>query len=186
MPKLSSGAALFALVSLSAALCAAPPAKDNPLSQMGATGEGIRGSLPDPKLPGKLLWRFSARSLAGVNSAGGLQGTLLGVDATFFQKGAPAARLLAPKVQMDGTKKRVAASGRVKMTALAKTQKGTSLTADRLIWYAAINKVVALGHVLWKDGKTGATVEAPGMVADTKLETIHSSSGIQGTFPKGF
>lgn len=186
MPKLSPGAALFAFIGLSAALSAAPPAKDNPLSHIGATGEVIRGSLPDPKTPGKLLWRFSARSVTGANSTGGLQGTLLGVDATFFQKGVPSARMTAPKVQMDNGKKIVIASGRVKMTALAKTQKGSSLTADRMIWYAAINKVVALGHVFYKNAATGATLECPAMIADTKLETIRSSSGGQTEFPKGF
>lgn len=162
------------------------PSKNSPLSNVGAIGVGARGSLPDPKRPGTFLWKFTATDFVAQGLDSGARGYLLHVNVTMYDKGVASTRLLAPKAQADGAAKTVIASGRVR--ALSLTQKGTVLYADRVIWYAATNKVLAIGHVFYKDGKSGMMLESPSMVADTKLRTIRSANPGNGNvlFPKGF
>ena len=57
------------------------------------------------------------------------------------------------------------------------TQPGTLLQADKVVWYASLNQIVATGHVVYHDGKSGATMTGPAMKSDTKLKTVEIGSG---------
>lgn len=142
-----------------------------------AQGVSPQFTLPDPKLPGKLLLEIHARSGSGNSVDTGFLGSLTGVWARLYQKGVPAAILTAPRAQGSSLNKTVVvtATGGVVLKSL--TQPGTKLLADTVVWYASLNKIVATGHVFYREGKSGATMTGPKLIADTKLKSIQILSG---------
>ncbi len=166
-------------VYLSAALSAPPkpiPAKDTP-ANIGVTSTGVSFTLPDPKRPGKLLYDLRAASATGQSASDGFHGTLTSVWAKLFQSGIATAVLTAPRAVGGTASKSTVITGTGGVTVKSLTQPGTILTADTVVWYATLNKMVATGHVFYHDGKTGATMRGPRMVGDTRLKSITITAG---------
>lgn len=140
----------------------------------------VQVSLPDPKFPGKgiPLCYVKAATANGQSETTGLLGNMTQVSALLYQQGKPAATLDAPRAQGSSLRKTVVVTGLGGVVVKSLTQPGTRLTADTVVWYAALNKIVATGHVVYRDGKTGATMTGPVMNADTKLKTVSLTSGV--------
>ena len=118
---------------------------------------------------GKLLWKATFQNAEAQPSASGsVTGLLQGVTGVIYQNGKPVDNLTAPSVSVDGGKKIVKASGGVTVTSL--TQKSTTLTSDTITWYTSQNKMIGLGHVVFKTG--GFTQSGPSFLADTKIKNI--------------
>ncbi len=161
------------------ALAAPPksaPAKDK-APAVGVVGSGFSFTLPDPKRPGRLLYDLRAASATGQSAADGFHGTLTTVWAKLFQNGAATAILTAPRAVGGTASKSTVITGTGGVTVKSLTQAGTILTADTVVWYATLNKMVATGHVYYHDGKTGATMRGPRAVGDSRLKTLTISAG---------
>ena len=146
-------------------------------SGLGVVSSSFSFTLPDPKRPGKLLYELRAASANGQSEADGFHGALTSVWARLYQNGAATAILTAPHAQGGSAGKAVVVTGLGGVLVKSLIQPGTKLTADTVVWYATLNKMVATGHVVYLDGKTGATMTGPRMVADTRLKTIQIVSG---------
>lgn len=170
---------------LSAAVLAAPPAKKAPPApdNLSAAVQLPVVTLPDPKYPGKLLIEAHARTAQGQSQDTGFMGDMTGVWARLYQKGVPAAVLTASHAVGSSRKNTVVVTGTGGVVIKSLTQPGTKLTADKVVWYASLNRIVATGHVYYHDGKTGATMIGPWLTADTKLNSVQTGAGrFTGTF----
>ena len=156
-------------------LSAAPPKSAGP--SLGVVSTGFSFTLPDPKRPGRLLYELRAQSANGQSEADGFHGALTSVWARLYQNGIATAILTAPRAQGGSAGKAVVVTGLGGVAVKSLTQPGTTLTADTVVWYASLNKMVATGHVVYHDGKTGATMSGPRMNADTRLKTITIANG---------
>ncbi len=154
-----------------------PAPKLAPASNLGGMAQGVIVNLPDPKLPGKLLCEIHADSASGQSAANGFLGQMHGVRAKLYQQGRPSATLEAPLAAGSSVGKSVVVTGTGRVTVLSLSQPGTKLIADTVVWYASINKFVATGHVFYRDGKSGATMTGPRLIADTKLKSVQIVSG---------
>jgi len=155
---------------LSLPVCAAPP-------RLGGNAQGITVNLPDPKLPGKLLCEIHADSASGQSAGNGFLGQMHNVHALLYQSGRPSATLDAPQATGNSVGKSVVVTGTGRVTVISLSQPGTKLLADTVVWYASINKLQATGHVFYRDGKSGATMTGPRLLADTKLKSVQIVSG---------
>ena len=158
----------------------AAAAKSAPAS-LGVVSTGVSFTLPDPKRPGKLLYELRAANANGQSEADGFHGALTSVWARLYQNGAAAAILTAPHAQGGSAGKSVVVTGLGGVVVKSLTQPGTKLTADTVVWYVNSSKMVATGHVFYHDGKTGATMTGPRMIADTRLKSVFISGGGHGT-----
>lgn len=153
-----------------------------PLNLSGA-GTGLVVYVPDPKLPGKLMAVVKAVGAEGQSAANGFLGNMTQVSALFYQQGKPAATFHAPSAHGGSRQKALTITGTGGVVVKSLIQPGTTLTADTIVWYADKNKIVATGHVVFHDGKTGTTVHSPAMIADTKLNSIQTPRGhLSGVF----
>lgn len=153
--------------------------KKPPPINLGGAAQDVTMSVPDPKMPGgKLLYYLRAVSASGQSEPDGFHGTMTKIWARLYQKGVPSAVLTAPRAQGGSTKKSVVVTGMGGIVMKSLTQPGTILTADTVVWYASLNKIVATGHVFYRDGKTGATLTGPVMNGDTKLKSVSLTSGV--------
>lgn len=125
--------------------------------------------IPDPKFPGKPLFRVQAKSGGGSSLATGFLGNLKSVSATLYQKGVGTAFLTAPLAKGNNIRRTVVlkAYGGVRIHYLL--QPGTEMRADTVTWYASIDKVVGQGHVFYRD-KTGATMTGHTFVGHTQAK----------------
>jgi len=155
-----------------------PAAPAAPPDGLGASLSGFNVALQDPKMPGRPLVKIWAGSMSGSFNGQGVQGTINGVSATLFQRGVAAAKLTAPTVRGDNMQDVLVATGRVTVVSLQ--QPGTLMRADRMTWYPKKNKVFADGNVYYRDGKYGATMNAPHIIADTFLKKIVVPSALRG------
>ncbi len=144
---------------------------------LGASVQGPVITVPDPKRPGKLQLMVHARSIQGTSTGGGFGGTLIGVYAQLYQLGVPSAILTAPKAVASSRLGTVVVTATGGVVARSLTNPGTTLTADKMVWYAGQNKIIATGHVVYKDGKTGARLTGPSMVANTQMQSVSMGSG---------
>lgn len=163
-------------VSLSAAPPKTAPAK-NAAPAVGVVGSGFSFTLPDPKRPGRLLYDLRAASATGQSAADGFHGTLTTVWAKLFQNGAATAILTAPRAVGGSASKSTVITGTGGVVVHSLTQPGTVLTADMVVWYATLNKMVATGHVYYHNGQNGATMRGPRAVGDSRLKTLTISAG---------
>jgi len=162
---------VFLLLSLlSLPVYAAPP-------RLGGNAQGITVNLPDPKIPGKLLCEIHADSASGQSAGNGFLGQMHNVHALLYQSGRPSATLDAPQATGNSVGKSVVVTGTGRVTVISLSQPGTKLLADTVVWYASINKLQATGHVFYRDGKSGATMTGPRLLADTKLKSVQIVSG---------
>lgn len=134
-------------------------------------------TLPDPKYPGHLLIEAHARTADGQSAENGFLGNMTGVWARLYQKGVPVAVLTAPRAVGSSRKNSVVVTGTGGVVIKSLTQSGTKLTADKVVWYASADRIVATGHVIYHDGKSGATMTGPWLKADTKLKSIQMGAG---------
>jgi len=158
---------------------------DHPGVDVSAPGGGYIAQ-PDPKRPGKYLWKlwtgpFSFQSPAGQVGQREVTGALHNITAILFQNGVASAQMRAPTATGDYAHAVVVAGGGVTLRSLA--EKGTSLRADTVTWYARQNKVIAAGHVRYVNGRSGMTIQAPAVVCDTVLQTIRSARPGEMTIP---
>ncbi len=192
-------AVLFSAALFSAAVCvlgtglslpAAPPkdaakSKNVPRKDAGTALSGVTtgftAALPDPKRPGKLLYELRAASGNGGAVNGQITGTLNSVWARLYQNGVPAAVLTAPHAYGGDAAKTVTVTGTGGVAVKSLTEPGTTLNADTLVWYASQSKIVATGHVLYHNAKTGLRLTGPQMDADTRLKTISIPRSGHGT-----
>jgi len=144
---------------------------------IGVVSGGFSFNLPDPKHPGKVLYDLQAASGTGQSAPDGFHITATSVRAKLFQDGAATTILTAPRAQGVNANKSTIVTGTGGVVVKSLLQPGTILTADTVIWYATLNKLVATGHVYYRDGQNGATMHAPRMVGDTRLKTL--------TIPRG-
>ena len=152
----------------------AAPAKP---PSLGASAQNPTITVPDPKHPGKLQLLAHAREIQGVSTEGGFSGTFIKVYAQLYQLGKPSAVLSAPRAvasSRQGTMVVTATSG---VTAKSLTISGTTLTADKMVWYSGQDKIVATGHVVYKDGKTGLRLTGPWAIAHTQIQSVTMGSG---------
>ena len=149
----------------------------NQPANLGSTLQDFVVTLPDLKTPGKMLCRIQAKTANLQFLASGSLGHLVNISAQMYQKGILAATLTAPRAEGSNKNKIVVivATGGVVVKSL--TSPGTKLQADTVTWYASSNKIVAAGHVFYRDGKTGTTMTGPSMSADTRLKTIQTGPG---------
>ena len=169
---------LFPVVCMASLAASASAAQKSPSPvNMGGTAQGVTVNLPDPKLPGKLLCEIHADSASGQSAANGFLGQMRGVHANLYQSGRPAATLTAPSAEGNSVGKNVVVTGTGRVTVTSLSQPGTKLLADTVVWYASINKIVATGHDFYRDGKSGATMTGPRLIADTKLKSVQIISG---------
>jgi hypothetical protein len=161
---------LFFMPLLGLPLHASPPS-------LGGNVQGITVNLPDPKLPGKLLCEIHADSASGQSAENGFLGQMRSVHARLYQSGRPSATLDAPQATGRSVGKSVVVTGTGRVTVISLSQPGTKLLADTVVWYASINKLQATGHVFYRDGKSGATMTGPRLIADTKLKSVQIFSG---------
>lgn len=151
-----------------------------PLVRMGVVERDVKADIPDPKHPGKLLCHLDAATAGGQSANNGFLGTMTQVQARLYHLGKPAATLAAPRTEGNQVNKALSltASGGVVIHSL--TQPGTTLTADQVVWHANTNQIVATGHVVYRDGKTGAILTGPVLTGDTKLQAFSFKSGVHG------
>lgn len=162
-----------------AAAKAKSAAKPDAATNLGVIGQNLYFVLPDPKAPGKLLLKLWAGGLNGSFSGNGVQGDLNKVTAILYQHGTASAKMSAPIVNGNNMQNVLVAKGRVTVTSLA--QPGSVMRADRMTWYAKKNQIIADGNVYYHDGKYGATLNAPHLIADTLLKKIYTQDALHGS-----
>jgi len=181
---------LLACSSLCLPIAAAPGAKKNANKStppvLGGAGQGMTLSLPDPKFPGanKLLYYLRAAAADGHSDPdGSFHGTMTRLWVRLYQKGVPSAVLTAPQAQGGGTSKATVITGKGGVVIKSLTEPGTLLTADTVVWYSALNRIVATGHVFYHNSKNGMTSTGPFLQSDTKLGTFAThASHLTGVF----
>jgi len=185
-------ALIFSVLSLTAAgsVPAAPkkdasagknvPPKSAPENISGVSTD-FSATLPDPKRPGKLLYELRARSATGQADATGFHGDAAAVWARLYQNGVASAVLTAPHARGGSAGKAVTITGLGGVVIKSLTEPGTKMTADIVVWHASANQIVASGHVFYRNGKTGATLTGPRMVADTRVKSVSVTGGGHGT-----
>lgn len=156
------------------------PAKNVPENISGVS-TAFTATLPDPKRPGKMLYELRGASGHIESDASGFHGDASSLWARLYQSGLPSAILTAPQALVKSANKAVTVTGLGGVVVKSLTEPGTKLTADTVVWYANSNKLVATGHVFYRNGKTGATLTGPRMVADTRVKSISVTGGGHGT-----
>lgn len=147
---------------------------------LSVAGQGVTIFQPDPKAPGKFLFKIYAHGITGQSVSNAFTGALTGVSAVLFQKGRATATLAAPLARADSAQQMVTASGRVHVKSLV--EPGTIIDADTVVWHAKTNVVDAAGHVVYRNGKNGVTLRGPRFRANTALQTITSVGAGQASF----
>lgn len=147
---------------------------------LGVAGQGVTIFQPDPKAPGRFLFKIYAKGISGQSVSNAFTGALTGVSAVLFQKGRATATLAAPLARADSAQQTVTASGRVHVKSLI--EPGTTLDADTAVWHAKTNVVDAAGNVVYHSGKNGITARGPRFRANTALQTITSVGAGQASF----
>lgn len=157
------------------------PPKTAPTPFSGAT-TGFTAALPDPERPGKMLYELRGKSGFLQSGGSGFRGSAQSVWARLYQSGVSSAILTAPQAQISSAgKSAVTVTGTGGVVVKSLVEPGTLLTADRVVWQAGTNKITATGHVFYKNGKTGATLTGPRMIADTRVKSIYVTGGGHGT-----
>lgn len=156
------------------------PPKNVPESISGVT-TAFSATLPDPKRLGKMLYELRGASGNIQSDASGFHGSAASLWGRLYQAGVPSAVLTAPRALVSSANKSVTVTGLGGVVVKSLTEPGTKMTADTVVWYANSNKLVATGHVFYRNGKTGATLTGPRMVADTRVKSIAVTGGGHGT-----
>lgn len=147
------------------------------------TNSALYAVLPDPKHPGKLLWKLWASGFTLFNPGNQITVTVQNVSALIFQAGKPAATLRAPTATYDNTAHTIVASGGVFVRSY--TEEGTTLRADNVVFNATTGKLLATGHVVYHNGKTQMEVHTNSLNGDARLKTLSSDTGGSVALPKG-
>lgn len=183
-----AASALFLTLLACTSLCplggAAPPAKKGGKKSasppnLSAIIQSPTLTVGDPKLPGKLLAVVKAGGFSGNSADQGALGNMTQVHALLYNKGTQAATFDAPvaHISQNSATKNVVAVGTGGVVIHSLTEPGTRLTADVVTWYAGLNRIVATGHVVYHNVKTGWDLQAPAMTADTQLRSVGGGKG---------
>lgn len=156
------------------------PPKNVPESLSGVS-TAFSATLPDPKRPSKMLYELRGASGNIQSDAAGFHGNASVLWGRLYQAGVPSAVLTAPRALVNSVGKSVIVTGLGGVVVKSLTEPGTKMTADTVVWYANSNKLVATGHVFYRNGKTGATLTGPRMVADTRVKSVSVTGGGHGT-----
>ncbi len=145
---------------------------------MSVDSQTLVFQVPDQKYPGHLLVEAHVKAVDGTGGLS-LLGNLTGVWARLYQRGAPAAVLTAPHAVGSSYQKTVVVTATGGVVIKSLMQPGTKLTADKVVWYpnARIDQIVATGHVVYRDGKSGATATGPWLKADTQMKSFRMGAG---------
>ena len=132
--------------------------------------------LPDPKFPGKgvPLLHVRAATATGQSAESGFLGSMTQVSALLYQQGKAAVILTSPLARGDSLRGSVVVTATGGVFARSLLHPGTTLRADKLVWTPSVRtgQIVATGHVVFTDGKTGATISGPRATADTAMKTL--------------
>jgi hypothetical protein len=143
---------------------------------LGMVGQGTVIDLPDPKFPGKAvpLLHVVAATATGQSAENGFLGSMRQVSALLYQQGKQALTLTAPLARGDSLRGSVVVTATGGVFARSLLHPGTTLRADKLVWTpnARTGQIVATGHVIFTDGKTGATMKGQRATADTAMKTL--------------
>lgn len=136
-------------------------------------------TIGDPKLPGKLLAVVKAGGFSASSADQTSLGTMTQVHALLYRQGKQAATFDAPRahITQNSATKNVVAVGTGGVVIVSLTEPGTRLTADVVTWYASLSRIVATGHVIYHNAKTGWDLQAPTMTADTQLRSVSGGKG---------
>jgi hypothetical protein len=155
---------------------AAPKPPPRKISLTGPAGG--TATLPDPKLPGKYIWTMSYHSLYGLGGDSGYAlGRLTGVTAFLYQHGVLSAVMTAPTASGDNKSQVIVATGPGRVFVKSKIEPGTTLEADKMTWNARTNKILAVGNVVYHNGKSGLIMHMPRLNADTVLKSGSFAAG---------
>jgi len=123
----------------------------------------------DPKT-GKTLWTADVENSEAqtAQNTSDVSAYMHNVRGVIYDGGQPADHFTAPLVTADTKNHTITATGGVTVTSI--TQVGTTLRCDRMVWYTAQNRLVGVGHVVFKKG--GITQTMPSFQADTRLKRI--------------
>ena len=157
-------------------------AKKPPASpRLNTIGQGIVVDLPDPKFPGRgvPLLHVRAATATGQSAENGFLGRMTQVSALLYQQGKAAVTLTSPLARGDSLGASVVVTATGGVFARSFLHPGTTLRADELVWTpnAHTNQIVATGHVVFTDGRTGATMRGPRATADTAMKTLIMGHG---------
>jgi len=144
---------------------------------VGASAQNPTITVPDPKRPGKLQLLAHSREIHGVSTEGGFSGTFTKLYAQLYQLGKASAILTAPKAVASSRQGIVTVTATGGVVAKSLTIPGTTLTADKMVWYSGQDKIVATGHVVYKDGKTGLRLTGPWGIAHTQIQSVDMGPG---------
>ena len=147
------------------------------------TNSNIYAVQPDPKRPGKFMWKIWASGFTLLNPGKQITVNVQNMSALLFQAGQAAATLHAPRATYDNIQHTIVASGGVNVRSIS--EPGTTLRADNVVFYAATGKLKATGHVVYHNGKTLMELHTNELDGDTKLKTLSSNSGGSVALPKG-
>jgi len=150
-----------------------------PPPQMSAVVERPTVTVGDPKMPGRPLAVVKASAFQGGSVAQGFLGDMTQVSALLYHQGKPAATFDAPHARgsQNNVTKNVVVTGTGGVVIKSLTERGTTLTADTMVWYASIDKIVATGHAVYQNRKKLITCQSPTIIADTKLKSVKTGPG---------
>ncbi|MCS7066218.1 MAG: LPS export ABC transporter periplasmic protein LptC, partial [Fimbriimonadales bacterium] len=93
---------------------------------------------------GNTLWRLQAKWLQGQTSEGRAEGTLIEVQGWLYRDGKPVLKLVARYARADSERREVEAWGKVQAVSSVSRAR---LQADRILWKAREDKLIATGAV---------------------------------------
>jgi LPS export ABC transporter protein LptC len=116
---------------------------------------------------GRILWEAQAHTLSA-QSADGITGTMIGVRGVLYDRGSPADRITADRVNANQGRHTITANGHVVVQSIADAT--TQVRCDHLVWRADAGTLNGSGHVVLTRG----TFEQSGnsFEADTRLKTL--------------
>ena len=156
-----------------AAVATPVPATPSPRAGRIPPVEADRPTITTLDREGRRQWELHAES-AEANSASGTV-VLTNVEGTYFQKGEPAIRFLAPRGTFFVATRNVTLEGRVR----ARAASGRTLEADVVKWFPRTQQVEASGHVMLRQKEM--TVFADHLMADVALQRTRLQGNIRVT-----
>lgn len=121
------------------------PKEGNRVPPLYVEVEALSLQWVEPGTPGKVLWQAEVPRAQVRNTAEGATGTFENVRSILYKEGKPTTDLQARRVEADQRRWRVEGSGGV--SALSRIN-GVRLQAQKVIWFARQNRLVAQGDVM--------------------------------------
>ena len=141
-------------------LCACQPTQ--PPGQPRPDEQATSGNLPEARYrvvqpllaqqdeQGNTLWKLQAKALQGQSDNQQAEGTLTEVQGWLYQKGKPVLKFTARYARAHSERREVEAWGNVR--AISNVSRAR-LQADRILWQARADKIIATGNVIIQWGE---------------------------------